>query len=272
MPLPSWRSSLPEITRRLAAPPRLLVALDFDGTLAPIVSPPQDAALLPGMAPVLERLAAAPGVHLAFVSGRPLADLRQRLPACRGAVFICSHGMEISGHGLDGLPAGLPARTARFARLAEELRRSTRFLDGVLIEEKPFGIALHTRAASAPVAAAARALLDRIAARENSPAAPGPPLRIQEGHCVAELVPGIAITKGTALTLLLDRLGIPGSAVLCAGDDQTDESMFLALPNALSLRIGDAPTAAACRAAGPAEMLDLLQRLADLRTAPRPPA
>lgn len=271
-----WHQALPEITRRISAPPGLLVALDFDGTLAAIVPHPPDAVLLPGMASVLEMLAAAPGVHLAIVSGRPLADLRPRIPL-RDVAWIGSHGMEMQGHGLDGLPAGLQRYTSLLAGLAEELRRSTRFLEGVGIEEKPLGVALHTRQASPTVTAAARSLLERIASRENSLASSREPvLRIQEGHCVAELLPAVAFTKGTSLSLLMDRLRIPGSAVFCAGDDVTDETMFRTLPNAVSVRIGRttggsaAESAAAFTAENPADLLDLLRHVAQVRSAPRP--
>ena len=52
----------------------LLVALDFDGVLAPIVEQPEDARALPGTVEMLERLAALDGVHVALVSGRALTS------------------------------------------------------------------------------------------------------------------------------------------------------------------------------------------------------
>src|SRR5690606_26170258 len=61
-----------ERIRRLAAQPTLTVATDFDGTVAPIVSRPQDARILPRAQQALDVLSRAPGVHVVVLSGRSL--------------------------------------------------------------------------------------------------------------------------------------------------------------------------------------------------------
>lgn len=248
-----WTEHLTGIMHRVAEPPRLLVACDFDGTLAPIVPTPAEAVLLPGMEEVLRSLSAAPGVHLAFVSGRPLEDLKKRVPIA-AAGLIGSHGLEMQGHGLDGLPGAAAAWRGRFPFIADAIRRRTEQLPGVLVEEKPLSVAVHYRHACATDAAAVKALLqDTVNAAHE--------FRLQEGHMVTELLPAIGCNKGTALCALADRLGVPRSAVICCGDDLTDETMFIGLPNALSIHIGPGPTAAACRADSPADLLQLLQHV-----------
>lgn len=248
-----WTDHLAGIVRRAVDPPSLLVACDFDGTLAPIVPTPAEAALLPGMEEVLRSLSTAPGVHLAFVSGRPLADLKQRVPILHSS-FIGSHGLEMQGHGLDGVPGAAAAWRGRFPFIADAIRRRTEHMPGVFVEEKPLSVAVHYRHACAADAAAMQALLkDTVnGARE---------FRLQEGHMVTELLPAIGCNKGTALCALADRLGVPRSAVICCGDDLTDETMFTSLPNALSIHIGPGPTAASCHADSPADLLQLLQHV-----------
>lgn len=199
-----WTDHLTGIMRRAADPPRLLVACDFDGTLAPIVPTPAEAALLPGMEEVLRSLSTAPGVHLAFVSGRPLEDLKKRVPIA-AAGFIGSHGLEMQGHVLDGVPGAAAAWRGRFPFIADAIRRRTEQLPGVFVKEKPLSVAVHYRHACSADAAAVQALLQDTVngARE---------FRLQEGHMVTELLPAIGRDKGTALCALADRLGVPRSA------------------------------------------------------------
>ncbi|MDR1118477.1 MAG: hypothetical protein LBL01_04175 [Bifidobacteriaceae bacterium] len=109
----------------LVAAKRLVVALDFDGTLAPLVPNPDDARVLPEAAAALRRIAAAPGVVLALVSGRPAADLARLALPPDGTVLIGSHGAEhgrAAGGGVELEPVELsPARRARLARVRAAL-------------------------------------------------------------------------------------------------------------------------------------------------------
>ena len=62
--------------RRVAASDPLLVALDFDGTLAPFADEPMDARMIPAAREALDALLAAPRTIVALVSGRCMSDLR----------------------------------------------------------------------------------------------------------------------------------------------------------------------------------------------------
>nr|MBA3891979.1 trehalose-phosphatase [Gemmatimonadaceae bacterium] len=77
---------------RLDASP-LIVLLDVDGTLSPI-APTPGAAFVPAATRMsVERLAAAPGVHVSLVSGRAAADARQ-LVGATGVWAVGNHGFE----------------------------------------------------------------------------------------------------------------------------------------------------------------------------------
>src|SRR5215204_834379 len=132
---------------RLPSPPDLLdgaaLFLDFDGTLVELAQTPDSIRVSPELGPLLERLRRRLGGRLAIVSGRSLADLERHVPAS-GIAFSGSHGLEIrlsDGTCLPlSVPIGLDDVHARVAAFAEGA-------DGLLVEEKPVGIALHYRRA-----------------------------------------------------------------------------------------------------------------------------
>src|SRR5829696_6984248 len=76
------------------APQRAAVILDVDGTLAPIVPRPEDAAVPPEARAELERIAGRYRL-LAFVSGRMGEDAR-RMVGLDGAEYVGVHGLELA--------------------------------------------------------------------------------------------------------------------------------------------------------------------------------
>ena len=93
------RSGLADPLRRaleaLARTERLLVALDFDGTLAPEVDQPDAARALPEAHAAVERLAALPATRVALVSGRSVTDLEQVSRFGDEVLLVGSHGIEL---------------------------------------------------------------------------------------------------------------------------------------------------------------------------------
>ncbi len=87
-----------------AARPRVLVAVDFDGTLAPLVTDPLQARALPGGLEALREAAALDGVTVAVVSGRDLATLETLtgLGPDADITLIGSHGAESTQGGRGG--------------------------------------------------------------------------------------------------------------------------------------------------------------------------
>ncbi|MBY0261979.1 MAG: trehalose-phosphatase, partial [Phycisphaerales bacterium] len=130
----------------MARTPVLLVASDFDGTLAPIVIDAASAAATPAALEALRRLESLPHTHVAVVSGRGLADLRSRVPVMRTLTLAGSHGAE-----LDGVrPPPIPDATQeQMSNLAARLRAEAAGVAGLLVEAKPRAIALHYRGAAA---------------------------------------------------------------------------------------------------------------------------
>ncbi|MEU3458402.1 trehalose-phosphatase [Streptomyces sp. NPDC006733] len=258
----------------LANPERAVVALDFDGTLAPIVPDPESARAHPGAAPALARLAP----HLAAVAvitGRP-AGVAVRyggfagVPGLERLVVLGHYGAErwdaVSGEvksagdhsGVEAVRAELPG-----------------FLDGIgawrgtWIEDKGRAVAVHTRRTEDPEAAfeALREPLSELAACHG--------LIVEPGRLVLELRPP-GMDKGVALDAYLRE--VDAGSVLYAGDDLGDLAAFAAverlrgegLPGVLvcsGTASGEVPPELVSRSDlvvdGPQGVVDLLNALAD---------
>lgn len=238
---------------RLARSGDLLVASDYDGTLAEIVDNPAEAVPLPEAMAAIRRLASLANTHVAVISGRALRDLMTLTAAPPEVVLIGSHGSELALDFKDTMPAEL---AAAYARLRDEVAAIAREGAGLGVEEKPAGVALHYRLASEETA---RRALERV---ERGPAA-REGIFTRHGKKVVELsvVPS---SKGRALDMLRSR--IAATSVLFVGDDLTDEEAFAGLGQAdVGVKVGEGDTLARYRVTDPQAVAALLHELADLR-------
>ncbi|GAY08726.1 trehalose-phosphatase [Pseudonocardia sp. N23] len=238
---------------RVAGVPRLLVALDFDGVLAPIVNVPSAARPLPASAAALTGLAALPSTTVALVSGRGLDDLRAVSGFGPPLVLVGSHGGEFSD-AADGFLDDEQRR--RRADLLAELETLIDGEPGVALERKPAGAAVHVRNAAPDVA-------DRVLAAVRTGPAVAPGIDAIEGKAVIDLAV-VEVSKGSAIDVLRARTG--ADAVIFAGDDVTDETGFARLGDGdVGIKVGEGPTRAGFRVADPAAVSDVLGLLRDAR-------
>jgi trehalose 6-phosphate phosphatase len=242
---------------------RLVLLLDFDGTLAPIVSRPEEAAMLPSTRAAVERLLSLPGVDMAVVSGRGMGDARERA-ALPGIAYAGNHGMEIEGPAVRRIHEEAAAARPLLAEVAERLRKGLAPIAGALVEDKGLTLSIHYRLVDRPRVAEVRS-------RVMEAVAGNPQLRTMEGKEILEIRPAVDWHKGRAVEFLLGELGPPGGApVIYIGDDVTDEDAFRALrawPGGTGegVAVGDPPpvdTAAVCYVRDPREVAELLARLA----------
>ena len=243
--------------RELARVRRLLVALDFDGTLAPEVDSPEAARALPEARDAVLRLLALPRTRVALVSGRALRSLVDVADLPDTVLLVGSHGIEIR---LDDPGDRVKLDTAELEQvdiLQEVLGQVADSIDQVWLESKPAGFALHTRLASEHNSRIAHlvALSEAQAEIEN--------LTVRHGHHVLEFSVR-STTKGEALEHL--RRYTAADAVFYAGDDVTDEDAFDALvAGDVGVKSGEGETEAEFRVAGPAEIALVLSTLATFR-------
>lgn len=244
--------------RRLATAPTLIVASDFDGTLAPLVENPSKARILPRAQQALDVLAQAQGVQIVVVSGRALASLDETGLRSDGWIVSGSHGAE-----LRGLPAGtvhepLTAdEQRRLDALAKRLKSVLGGEVGMRLETKPFGLAVHAREVDDP-----RAADELLTAAEELGVAAG--FEPRAGKMVREFSVR-KVNKGEALESI--RAELPSAPIIFLGDDVTDEDAFAVLgPHDLSIKVGDGETKAQERVDDPHAATAVLAWLAQMRT------
>jgi trehalose 6-phosphate phosphatase len=236
------------LVRLRSEPERAAVLLDVDGTLAPIVERPQDAAVPEETRSEVARLASRYGL-VACVSGRPAAGARS-LVGLDSVEYVGVHGLE----------ADPEAR--RFARQLEAF--AERIPWPWTVENKGgVTLAFHYREAGDERDAERRAA-------DVARAAEAAGLAAHHGRKVLEVRPPITVDKGTAVRRLLD--GRPVTRALYAGDDTTDLDAFrgleeAALDVAVKVSVGSPEmnpellTRADIVVDGPGELLTLLKTL-----------
>lgn len=223
---------------------RALVAVDFDGTLSPIVDDPAAAQPVPHARDALERLAVGYG-EVAVVSGRPVNFLERWFPTPSPVTLIGLYGLEMRRHGrrddhpTSGVWRETMADVAGLARLQGPSEME--------VELKGLSITLHYR--RHPHIAAQ---VDRWAHEIARPAG----LRVRPAKMSVELHPPIDEDKGTVLARLVADHGGP---VLFAGDDLGDLPAF-----DLLMDLRDKGRVVLCVVVDGPELPDRLRNCADL--------
>jgi trehalose 6-phosphate phosphatase len=204
----------------------VLVAFDFDGTLAPLTEDRSQAAMRPSTTTLLRLVSLM--YPCAVISGRSRADLLPRLDGVSLLGIVGNHGGE---PGRGPIDRSLRNTVALWQSAMSPVLRG---MPGVELEDKLLSIAVHYRRAR-PKAAVVRAL--RALADELSSA------RLVRGRCVLNLVPAEAPDKGAAVSHLLDRAG--RQRALYVGDDTSDEHAFGNQRVAVGIRVGRTARSAA---------------------------
>ena len=214
---------------------RLLLMMDYDGTLSPIVPDPAQAWLPAAVRANLRALADRSRIRLAIVSGRDLADLRRRIGVPE-AIYAGCHGLEIVGPDLAFSHPEAEAQQDSLRAIGLTLRQRAPAVAGMRVEAKRLGVAVHYR----DVAPDQRYLVDIELARAIRPA--GNRLKIFHGSKVIEVLPQVGWNKGQCARWIRETL--QGGErrpllTLYAGDDWTDEHAFEALAGqAITVRVG----------------------------------
>ncbi len=226
----------------------VLLAFDFDGTLAPIVADRDAAEMRPETRRLLARICGR--YPAAVISGRAKDDVAARLGGAAVKYIVGNHGLEPGGD------------LANLEEQMEEVRplltASLVSVAGLDVEDKRYSLAVHYRRSRNK--RVARVAIDRAVA--------GLPqrMRVVPGKLVVNVVPASAPNKGDALLDLREREG--ASTALYVGDDVTDEDVFrIDQPGRLlSVRVGESTTSSARYFLRDQREIDaLLARLLELR-------
>ena len=214
----------------------ILIALDFDGTLAPLVQDPEASRMILPAHKALENLTTLPGVAIAIVTGRAIDSVKRVADPLNEWFLVGSHGIEVLSPGevtdyetpwlVPGdLTSGFEAVVAAHS--------------GTRLEQKPFGLALHTRGVEEQLARQAEAAAHEVCSEW------GGALVVRTGYGIVECSIQDA-TKGDGIAEVRRRLN--PTAVLFAGDDRTDEDGFAVLGEQdVAIRVGGGETIAPYR-------------------------
>jgi trehalose 6-phosphate phosphatase len=223
--------NLDAIQERISSANRVSLFLDFDGTISGIVVNPGEAKLDPEIRSILKVLSARWDFDVCIVSGRALADVRERA-GLSNVIYAGNHGLEIESD------------TVRFREpQAEALRRDLRCVllqlklalsdtDGLEIEDKGLTLSVHFRRVPEHLRDWVRNVTHSTVSRSRS-------FSCREGKLVLEVRPQITWTKGHAVKWIKQEVLPAGSVPIYIGDDVTDEDGFAAIPEGITVRVGE---------------------------------
>jgi trehalose-phosphatase len=215
---------------------QLLLLTDYDGTLTSIVPSPDEAWLPGAVHDDLQALARAPRIRVGILSGRDLADLRERVVVPE-AVYAGCHGLEIEGPGVSFRHPVALAQQETLIAIGLELSLWAPTVPGLHVELKRFGVAVHYR----HVAVDQVQRVEREVADANQQR--GSRLKICHGEKVIEVQPRVGWTKGDCVRWIRAAVRHASRPPLTVymGDDSTDEHAFEALVGqAITIRVGSA--------------------------------
>jgi trehalose-phosphatase len=248
---------LADLREQIVRAAQLLVLLDYDGTLTPLVDRPGDAHLAPATRATIVALTQRSNTTVAILSGRALEDVQRRV-GIAGLIYAGNHGLEITGPDVDFVGIAPGPVQDQLHQLAEELAERFRPISGVLVENKRLTLSVHFR-----LVADDKQDEFHHAVRHVFGDLPSC-FRMTTGHKVYEIRPQIDWNKGAAALWLCNRLGGREVLPVYLGDDRTDEDAFLALVGGITIKVGNpAETSAAYYLAGPPEVRRFLQWLAE---------
>jgi trehalose 6-phosphate phosphatase len=217
-----------EIEAALCEATSLVVMSDFDGTLTPIQSQPEQVRLSAHVRVALAQLVAK-DVLVGVVSGRSLPDVRKRVGLDR-ICYVGCHGYSFQT--TNGHPVTLMNRAeeALLPSISRTLRLRLKDLRGIRVETKEAGISIHYRNATRRDAKRARAAIQETI-RQNRR------LHLITGKKVWEILPGPGVDKWTAIRMLLALEDRAKSLLVYIGDDVPDEYVFARM-RGISVAVG----------------------------------
>lgn len=190
--------------------------LDYDGTLAPIVSDPKQAIMSGDTRSILEKLSSV--INVAIVSGRDRQDVEAKV-AFDHLIYAGSHGYDISGP--DGFGFQLPEGREALVDLDEATERLQQQLGGVqgaVVERKKYAIAVHYRNVMEADVPKVKSAVENVLKDHEK-------LKKGEGKKILELKPAVDWHKGKAVLWLMQKLNFDEERYIPVfiGDDITDE-------------------------------------------------
>jgi len=243
----------------------LFIFLDFDGTLAPIARTPDKAALPGKTRALLRRIADGGSAKLAFISGRTLEDLKNKI-GLKNVIYSGNHGLEIEGPKIKFRSFLLPGYRKTLENIKNELTEKISSIAGALLEDKGISLSLHYRSVDKQQTPQLKTIFHETVISYLG----GGKIKVKPGKMVLEVRPAIEWDKGKVVLWLLGRqlfaAGRENVLPVYIGDDITDEDAFKTLRNrGLTIFVGR-PRESYARyyLRNPAEVTRFLRNISDI--------
>jgi trehalose 6-phosphate phosphatase len=240
----------------LAKLDRTAIFLDVDGTLLDLAPTPLEVSVPARLRHALAALKARLGGAIAFISGRPIAEIDRIFDPLRLSA-VGGHGAEIR------ITPGAEIRRSRIATLDNDLRdefaQISKLDPGILVEDKGFSIAIHYRLAPQSGGEVMKHVAT-ICRHERCES-----LEVLPGKLVVEIKPS-GYNKGTGLRELMSSPPFTGRKPIFIGDDITDHAAFAVLPDfdGIGFSVGGAVPGATFNFDGPQDVRLWLERLGEI--------
>ena len=253
--LNSLNQVLAEVINRAIAGP-VFLWLDFDGTLAPIAAEPSETRLDESIRRTLITMRGMRQVTIGVISGRALEDLHARVDV-PSIFYAGNHGLEILGPGLRFADSTALATMDELQQVIKQLVVSLWPISGVRVEDKRLTATVHYRLVAdshiPEIRWAVEEAVSPYAARFD----------VRQGKESFEILPRTPWNKGTAVRWINRLQGIPSRSAIYIGDDASDEDVFEALTDGVTIKVGsNGQTSAKYLLSGPDEVQELLTSVA----------
>lgn len=225
----------PGLKAKLRAAGRVLLCLDFDGTLTPIKPTPHEPKLERDIELLLRRISRLEVFVVGIVSGRTLKDIKNRV-GIKSLFFAGNHGLEIFYKNKKFIYPAAKKYVSVFKRIARSLKKQLKSFPGAILEDKGFSLSLHYRLVKKEEVRE----LKKIFLKIIEPYLSRQKIKLTYGKKVWELKPPVEWDKGKAVVKLAEKFKTKDLFTLYIGDDVTDEDAFRAVNRikGMSIRVG----------------------------------
>jgi len=218
--------NLNTILTKIESAKHLLLFLDYDGTLTPIVNRPDKALLSQDNRQLLKSLTKNEKIIISIVTGRDLKKIK-RLIRIKDIYYAGCHGLEISSKTKDYVLPQVRKTLSILSKIKHALKKELKDIKSAQIEDKGLILALHYRRVhKSQILKVRKIFYDYL-----KPYIDSKKVKVGKGKKVLEVRPPLDRDKGMYCLHLLDSLKKRYKNILplYIGDDDTDETAFRAL-------------------------------------------
>ncbi|MDD5618219.1 MAG: trehalose-phosphatase [Candidatus Omnitrophica bacterium] len=206
----------------------ILLLLDYDGTLTPIVENPRKAVISKEVKGLLQKLSRGPHRTLGIISGRSLKDIKNTV-GIKNIIYAGNHGLEIEGPKIKFKSWVSPRLKSAIQNIAADMRKRLSGIKGALVEDKGLTLSIHYRL----IDKEDMPLFNNIISEVTNPYTLRDKIEVNSGKKVYEIKPPVKWDKGKVVLWLLARQQFISQKKnvlpVYIGDDITDEDAFKAL-------------------------------------------